>query len=174
MRDVGILERSLSDEIVYGRPEHLRVFVSSQMRGGVLAAERAAAIEAIDSHPDYQAWAWERDAAAGPYSAEAVCVRQAASSDALVLLVSDDLTPITVKEFRAAKKAGVPRFVFLKTGASRTARAEALVKRERAGGVTGDFSNPAEVRTQILHALRTYTLRLHRTSIVQAREATRS
>lgn|ERR1035437_1905500 len=48
MGNVGrILERSLSNEIVNARPEHFVVFVSSQMRDGVLAAERQAAIEGV-------------------------------------------------------------------------------------------------------------------------------
>jgi hypothetical protein len=170
MREEGrVLERSLSDEILYGRPERLKVFVSSQMHGGALAAERQAAVEAIDSHPDYRAWAWERDSAAGPYSSERVCVKHAATSDALVLLLAEDLTSVTAKEYRAAKRACVPRFVFLREGASRTGVAEKLVAFERRRGVTANFNNLAEMKTQILNALRTYSVLLHRRSIADAR-----
>jgi hypothetical protein len=131
MRDAGrTLERSLSDEIVFSRAGHLKVFVSSQMRGGVLADERKAAIKAIDGRY-HRAWAWERDAKAGPYSSEGVCLGHAATSDALVLIIDCDLTNITAKEYAAAKKACIPRFVLLKDGAARTEVAEKFVTRER-------------------------------------------
>src|ERR1035437_5130257 len=170
MGNVGrILERSLSNEIVNARPEHFVVFVSSQMRDGVLAAERQAAIDAIDSQPWHRAWAWERDAAAGPYSSEEVCVGRAAASDALVLILADDLTKVTAMEYRAAKQAFVPCFVLLKDGASRTELAEKFVTRVRKHAVTANFENVAEVKTQIRDALRTYALRLHRGSIAKAR-----
>jgi len=170
MRDVGrVLERSLTDETVFGRGGHLKVFVSSQMRDDVLAAERRVAIRAIDSQAYYRAWAWERDAAAGPYSSEKVCVGHAASSDALVLLLADDLTNVTAKEYRAAKKASVPCFVLLKDGATRTEVAEKFVIRERKSAVTANFANLAEVRTQIREALRNHVLWLARRSIANAR-----
>jgi len=171
MRDVaGVLQRALSDEIIYARPERLRVFVSSQIREGILAAERQAAVEAIESHPDYRAWVWERDSAAGPYSSAKVCVKQAQTSDALVLLLADDLTPVTAKEYRAAGRAGVPRFVFLKDVAARTEAAEKFVTLEqRRRIVTENFGNVAEMKTQILNAIRTYTRMAHRRSIAEAR-----
>jgi Domain of unknown function (DUF4062) len=171
MRNVGrILERSLSNEIICGRPEHLKVFVSSQMRDGVLADERRAAIEAIDSQPYHRAWAWERDAKAGPYSSEKVCLGHAETSDALVLILADDLTKITAREYKAARKACVPRFVLLKDGASRTDVAEKFVTRERKRDViTVNFGNLAEVKTQIREALRNHILWTQRGSIARAR-----
>jgi hypothetical protein len=164
-----VLQRSLSDEIVYGRSERLRVFVSSQMRGQVLDAERRGAIEAIDSHPDFRAWAWERDSAAGPYSSQKVCVRHAKTSDALVLLVGDNLTKVTAMEYRAARRAAVPSFVFLKEGSSRPEDVEKFIAREQKRGVTTNFANVAEMKTQILHALQTYTRTVYRRSIADAR-----
>jgi hypothetical protein len=164
------LERPLVDEILCGRPRHLKVFVSSKMRGGVLAVERGAAVEAIDTMPWYRAWAWERDAAPGPYSAWRVCVGHAKTSDVLVLLLSDDLSPITRKEYRAAKRAGVPRLVLLKAGSSRSDAAEHFVITEQRSSITAEFANLAELRTQVLQGLQSYALRAHRESILAARK----
>ena len=174
MRDTGraerILERSLSNEVINGRPDYLKVFVSSQMRGGVLADERLAAIEAIDSQPYHRAWAWERDAKAGTYSSERLCLGQAASSDALVLILGVDLTKITAKEYAAARRVGIPRFVLLQDGVIRTEVADKFVTRERKRDVvTVNFANLAEVRTQIRDGLRNHILRTQRRSIVRAR-----
>lgn len=81
------------------------------MRGGGLARERAVAIDAIDGAAIHRARAWERDAHAGPYCSEAVCLGHARMSDALVLLVAEDLTPITRREYLAAKAASEPSAV---------------------------------------------------------------
>jgi hypothetical protein len=92
-------------------PEYWKIFVSSKMVGGALSDERAAAIEAIDEFPLTRAWAWERDAHAGPYSSERECVAQAGTSDGLVLIVDDELTPVTRKEFEGGPQrpcSGLP------------------------------------------------------------------
>ncbi len=60
-------EPTLSDELMFGRPRELKIFVSSKMRGGDLDEERREAITTIDGLGNYKAWAWERDAAADPF-----------------------------------------------------------------------------------------------------------
>src|SRR6266542_2716862 len=162
----SILARSLSDEVLYSRPaDHLKIFLSSRIRGGPLAAERRTAIGAIEASPFHRAWAWERDANAGPYSASAVCVAHARTSDALVLILAEDLTAMTRREYNAAKTAGVPRFVLLKDGVTQSAEVIRFVRRERRGLITANFQNEAELITQIQNALRAYALRAHRLSI---------
>jgi len=40
---------SAAHELIFGRGERLKIFVSSKMAGGALATERAAVVEAIES-----------------------------------------------------------------------------------------------------------------------------
>src|SRR5881397_2663089 len=95
-------EDTFSPEL-YGRmPGVARVFVSSQMRRKPLAAERDAAARAIKSLR-HRPWLWERDARAGPYSSERICIGVAANSDALVLILARHLTPTTRKEYEATR-----------------------------------------------------------------------
>lgn len=163
-----VLERSLSEEVVFGRPpDHLKVFLSSKMRGGALAAERQVAIEAIDASPLHRAWAWERDANAGPYSAPKVCISNARTSDALVLILAEDITTMTRKEFNAARKARVPSFILIKDGVTRTVEADRFISRQQARVVTNSFANDAELRTQVQSALRAYAVRVHRVVAVE-------
>lgn len=173
MREMrALLERSLSDEILYGRPEQLRVFVSSQMREQVLAIERQVAVEAIESEPSYCAWAWEREAVAGPYCSEKVCVANASTSDALVLPVA--ATSHRLPRRSTGRQSGQVFLasVLLKAGAQRTALAARFVSRERRNGVvTADFGNVAELRTQVVSALRHYHVMVHRRSILAAKKA---
>jgi hypothetical protein len=147
------LERSISDEIIYGRGPALRVFVSSKMRDHSLDAERMAAVRAIDSYPPHRAWAWERDSAAGSYSASKLCIKIAGASDGLVLILGDDLTPITKREYFAAKRGAVPRYLLLKDGATRTPSTDAFVQRERKHVVTKKFRNSRELRSHVRNSL---------------------
>lgn len=123
------------------------------MRGGALAAERRVAVEAIEELPIAYAWCWERHAKAGEYCAEAVCINHAATSDGLVLILEDDLTPITQKEYEAAGRAHAPRFIFLKDGAAQTEAASRFVRRQQRQAITRNFRNASELRTFILEAL---------------------
>ena len=73
--DLGPAGNILLFDTVYGRSqEYHKIFVSSQMRGSVLKAEREAAVQAINALFWFRSWSWEHDAAAGPYSSEAVCL----------------------------------------------------------------------------------------------------
>ena len=154
------MERSLSNEVLYGRPpDHLRIFVSSKMRGGSLAAERAAARDAVDAYPKHKAWLWERDTAAGPYSSVAACLGKAATSDGLILIVGEDLTPITRREYFAALREGVPPYVFVKDGLARTTKAQRFIRaQQNKKVVTANFANTRELKTQIRAALGGYQI----------------
>jgi tetratricopeptide (TPR) repeat protein len=158
--------------LIYARPpEHGKIFVSSKMNGGALKAERRAVVEAIEGISHWHAWAWENSAAAGPYCSERECVAQAGTSDGLVLILEDEITPITRSELKAAQAAGVPVFVMLKTGIARDAELERLVGRirSREGNTTENFSSPGELRTRVARALRILALRWWRTQMLHRR-----
>ena len=165
-----LLERSLTEEIRFGRPaDQVKVFVSAKMSDHSLVQERKAAIKEIDALPPHTAWAWEKNAAAGPYYSLRVCVSNARTSEALILIVADELTEPTKKEYTAAKHAKVPRFIFLKQGVSRTTELSAFIERERKTAITAPFRNLSELRTQIRYSLQSYTADLYRSSILAAR-----
>jgi hypothetical protein len=155
---------------LYARPaEYWKVFVSSKMAGGAFAAERAAAVEAIDAFPLSRAWAWERDADAGPYCSEPECVRHAGTSDALVLILGDELTPVTRKEYDAAYAAGAPIFVLLQAQVPRDDELQKFVALARERGVTVNFSSLGELATHITRAIRTWALRSGRSELLRTR-----
>lgn len=155
---------------IYSRPaNYLKVFVSSKMRDGAFAVERQAAIEAIDGAPYFQAWAWERDAAAGLYYSVEECVRQAGTSDALVLILGDELTEVTRSEFEAATSTGAPAFVMLDAQAVRDAPTDAFVTEFRRHAITVPFASEGELRTQITRALRAWLFRDARETALRRR-----
>ncbi len=159
--------------LIYARPpEDGKIFVSSKMSGGALKTERRAAAEAIEEYPPWRAWTWEDSAAAGPYCSESECVRQAGTSDGLVLILEDEITPVTRSELKAAQDAGVPIFVMLKTGVTRDTELERLIKRIRGeGNTTVNFSSPGELKTRVASALRTLALRTWRARMLERRQA---
>jgi hypothetical protein len=147
------------DSILFARPEKLKVFVSSQMRGSLLIAERQTAAKAINKTGFALAWLWENNACTGPYSAEAVCLGHARTSDGLVLILADQLTPITQKEYEAAHLAGVPCYIFLKQGARRDRKAERFVREGRAKStITANFKGLSELETQVTGAIFRYAV----------------
>lgn len=165
-RHAGVVDFDPADasNLIYARPpENGKIFVSSKMNGGALKSERRAAVEAIEGIEGispWHAWAWENSAAAGPYCSERECVAQAGTSDGLVLILEDEITPITRSELKAAQAAGVPIFVMLKTGVARDAELERLVRRIRGeGNTTENFSSPGELKTRVAGALRILALR---------------
>lgn len=160
--------------LIYARPpEYWKIFISSKMAGDALKAERIAAIEAVEEFPLSRPWAWERSAEAGPYCSERECVAQAGTSDGLVLIVEDELTPITRSEFDAARSDGAPIFMMLKTPATRDTELQRFIKHARDDGITTvNFSSPGELRTRITHALRTWAVRSGRSQLLRARERT--
>jgi hypothetical protein len=153
---IGPTVPSKLSDIVFGRSQdYHKVFISAQMRGNVLKDEREAAVQAVDSFGLTRAWAWERDAAAGPYSAESVCIEHARTSDSLVLILAEELTPVTRKEYMAARDEGATRYVFIKEGCIQTAQVKSFINKERAHAlVTKKFRNVSELQTHITTALR--------------------
>jgi hypothetical protein len=144
----------LADD-VFARAPRLRIFISSQMRGGALALERKAAIEHIRSSPYFEPWSWEENAYASPSCSEEVCVGNARNSDGLVLILGEELTPITEKEYLAAKERGVACMILVKEGVSPSRRAARFLETERRDhAVTVNFRNISELRSQITAALR--------------------
>ena len=163
-----------SRNLIYARPqEYWKIFISSKMAGDALKTERIAAIEAVEEFPLSRPWAWERSAEAGPYCSERECVAQAGTSDGLLLIVEDELTPVTRSEFEAARRAGAPIFMMLKTGAVRDTELQRFIKHARDDGITTvNFSSPGELRTRITLALRTWAIRSGRSQLLRAREGT--
>lgn len=160
-------------EIIYGRrPDSLRIFVSSQMRSGALAAERRAVSDTINGSPMHHAWTWEDDAPAGAYHSEAECVLYAGTSDGLVLLLAGALTRVTRAEYEAARRAGADRFVFVRTGTALTDDASRFVDGERNNRtITRQFANISELRTSLTQALFHSAVRASRHDVLRRREA---
>ena len=141
------------EEVLYGRPSRLKVFISSEMRSHRLDAERVAAAQAAEETGWHFAWYWERDAHAGPYSSEELCLHQARTSDRLVLILGAELTPITRREYDEASAAAVACFVLVQSGVVRSAEAEAFLESERSRIVFKPFGSPDELRTALVDAL---------------------
>ncbi len=142
------------------------------MRGGLLDAERFAAAQAVDALEFAHAWYWERDANAGPYSSEAICLGHARTSDGLILIIADEITPITRKEYNAAKRACAPRYIFLKQGVTRSDAANRFIARERHHAVTVNFQNASELQSRILDSVRAYAVWVGRREQIRRRLGT--
>lgn len=149
--------RSLTEEL-FGRPSHLKVFVSSKMAGGVYVVERQDCARAVESTGIAKAWYWERDAHAGPYCSEAVCLGNAATSDGLILILGDQLTTMTRQEFEIARARGVVAFVFIDQRQVQDEDAKAFVQSVQRNSVTKGFANLAELETHVIHALRRFAV----------------
>ncbi len=158
-------------EALFGRPTAARIFVSSHIgQRNVLRAEREAAAEAIESTGLARAWYWERDAHAGPYSSERLCVGTATTSDGLVLILARKLTRVTLLEYKGAYDAGHPCFIFIKQGVRRDPDVTAFVAKERRRGfITMPFGNLEELRTRIVDALYTYFIGAGRRRALEVR-----
>src|SRR5581483_1321095 len=152
--------RSLAEEL-FSRPDVQKIFISSKMRGEVLAVERVAAAEAVEEIPGFaRAWYWERDADAGPYCSEAVCLGHAATADGLVLILGDELTPITRKEYELAYGRGVPTYLLIDQRVVQNEEAKRFVDEQRTSAETiyRGFANVSELQTHILEALMRYAV----------------
>jgi tetratricopeptide (TPR) repeat protein len=155
---------------LYSRPPYFKVFISSKMAGGALVDERAAAADAVAEFPLARAWSWERDTPAGSYYSKEECVRQAGTSEAIILIVEDELTPITRAEYAAAHAAGATAIVLLKAGFERPATVDRFISRTQDEAITKPFSNLAELRSAIVGALWTWTVRAGRTVMLETRQ----
>lgn len=145
----------LTNELL-GRSPQLRFFVSSRMNG-TLDRERKTVVQAIEEGGVARAWLWERDAAAGPYSSVEVCIRHAETSDGLFLILANELTDITRREYLAAKKAGAPTFILLRDGMNRPADMLQFITDERNEAVTVAFRNHKELRAKVRQAIDVYS-----------------
>ena len=156
---------------LYSRPAYFKVFISSKMVDGALAVERTAAVDAVKEFPLARPWSWERDAPAGSHYSKEECVRQAGTSEALVLIIEDELTPITRAEYAAAHAAGATTILLLKDGFERPADLERFIARVRdEETITRPFSNLGELRSAIVEALWTWTVRAGRTVMLEKRQ----
>ena len=157
--------RSLTEEL-YGRPQHLTVFISSKMRGGVYVVERARCAETVDRTGLVRAWYWERDANAGPYCSLELCLRRAASVDGLILILGDELTDTTRQEYEVARGRSIPTFVFIDQRETQNDDAKTFVESVRNHhSVTKNFGNIVELETHVLSALRDFNSRSWRTQV---------
>lgn len=152
-RDTGIAE-DLRDEILYGRDhDHVRVFVSSRMNG-TLDREREAAAAAIDSVSGHRAWWWERDAPIGVLHSEDECIKFAAHSSSLVLLIAGELSDIVYSEYRAGRRGGADRYILIRDDDEIPDEVMAFVQEQRASEVvTRNFSNIDELKSHISRGL---------------------
>jgi tetratricopeptide (TPR) repeat protein len=157
--------------ILFERDHSFIVFISSKMAGGALAAERKAGIDAVENFRPARAWAWERDAPAGSYYSEEECIRRAGTSDALVLIVEDELTPITEAEFDAARTGTATVIVLARRGVERSQRLTRFIKNVREwGAITKEFGDLDELKSEIDLALWEWFVRGGRTLALQTRE----
>jgi hypothetical protein len=158
----GLIPRTVTEEI-FSRPPTLKFFISSQMRSGVLMDQRRRAAGIVEGTSIAHAWYWERDAAAGPYCAEDLCVGHASGSDGLILILGSRLTEMTEKEFRAAKHNGVPCFMFINGRVRQDPQARAFIDEQRADVVvTANFRNRSELESHIIRAIRDFAARAWR------------
>jgi len=150
---------SRRNEVVFGRPQRLKVFVSSEMRSGRLNDARQAVAEAIEESGFHDAWYWERDGHAGPFSSRPVCVGQAETSDYLILVLGEVLTDVTRDEYFAAKRAAAAVIIFVPVDCQRDAETEAFFQLEAATVTYGKFRSPADLRSRVLKALQAHAVR---------------
>lgn len=143
----------MRDEMLFGRPDLLKVFVSSEMRSGQLTAERVAVAKAIEESGMHFAWYWERDADAGPFSSEGICLGQSRTSDCFILILGEKLTEITSKEYTSARRSGAHCIIFTKVGCTRDPEAEQFIEQERQHVTYKPFSSTADLRSVVTAAL---------------------
>lgn len=135
-----------------GQAEMLKIFISSAMRRDVLRKERKTVRKAITAHPFCIPWGWEDWSYPGPYPSIDLCVAEAKKSDALVLILGDELTNPTLREFNAAFR--VFRMVFNKQCRKKPSARAFLAKLRTPRGLTyKDFQNTNELRSWIIKTL---------------------
>ncbi|MBF4511430.1 hypothetical protein ITJ66_02935 [Plantibacter sp. VKM Ac-2885] len=160
----------VEEEIRYGRDhERLRFFVSSRMNG-TLDNERRIAADTIDRLVTHRAWWWERDALSGVAHSENECVKYAATSDGLVLLVAGELSGIVHAEYAAAKQAAVERYILIRDGDVIPSEVQAFIDQERKTTVTRNFQNAAELESHLYQALIRTTVRAAREVQIRRRQ----
>lgn len=133
---------------------------------GPLRQEREAAIDAIDNTTVARAWSWEHNGIPGGRSDVETCVLHARQSDALLLILADDITPVIEKEFHAALTTHGRCWVFAKLNSSPDGNCQKFLRRlARKGIAHRNFSNTIELRTHIIETIRELTVRSVRGSV---------
>lgn len=169
-----MLEQDDPRDNLYGRPRAFIVFISSKMADGALAAERKAAIAAVEEFRPAHAWAWEKDAPAGSFYSEEECIERARTSDALVLIVEDELTPVTQKEFEAAEQGTATVIVLARRGIKRNLKLERFISNARGRAITKEFSDLDELKAEVDLALWEWFVRGGRTLGLQVQKQRRA
>jgi hypothetical protein len=165
---------AIADEMFFGRPEKAKAFISSKMRDGALKKERLAVAKEIEVTRLAKAWYWERDGFAAPVCARKICVGHAGTSELLILIIEDEITPITLAEYRAAKVAGAFCCILLREGVERSAKTQAFVEAEREGYTTRPFRNLSELKTEVQRSIRACFVYSLRSDILSRRVGSRT
>jgi len=132
------------------------------MRSGQLSDARLAVAEAIEESGFHEAWYWERDGHAGPFSSRPVCIGQAETSDYLILLLGETLTEVTRDEYFAAKGAAAVVIIFVPSTCQRDAEAEAFFQAEATTVTYGTYRSPADLKSRVLKSLQAHAVRILR------------
>src|SRR5262249_1718374 len=77
-------------------------------------------------------------------------------------------TPVTRKEFDAARRSGAPLFVMLKERADRDPALQEFIRDVQSFAITAGFGTSGELQTQIAQALRTWAVRSGRSAMLRA------
>lgn len=159
--------------MLYGRASELRIFISSRM-GTTLDRERRVAAAVVRGLPGHRPWLWEDDAAAGAAHSEHECIAIAGASDGLILLLDQDLSPITEAEYRAAKTAGAQRYVMIREPEELDDHAKTFVDAERRGSIVSrNFANEDELRSHLHQSMVNALVAASRESLLSRRTGRR-
>jgi tetratricopeptide (TPR) repeat protein len=156
--------------ILFERDRSFTVFISSKMAGGALQAERRAAAAAVENFRPARAWAWERDAPAGSFYSEEECVKRAGASDALILIVEDEITRVTKEEFDAARAGTATVIVLVRRGVRQNSQLKRFITKARRTAITKEFNDLKDLQSEIDLALWEWFVRGGRTLALQTRE----
>lgn len=137
---------------MFGTPAVLQVFLSSQMTHDVLSEERAAARRAIEATEVSWCWSWEQHGTAGSFPPMDLCLDEVKRSHALVLVLGDELTENTHKEYSLAAELSIQRAVFVKEGKLKKSAREFL-ERVRSEITYQEFGNPGELEAMVRKSL---------------------
>ncbi|XYH95544.1 hypothetical protein ACMHYB_48345 [Sorangium sp. So ce1128] len=143
--------------LTFEAPAPLTVFVSSRMRAG-LDNERTLTATIIDGLGLARAWLWERDGLNGPCERE-LCLTAARTSDVLVLLLGDDISPIVKAEFEAAYSAHAHCVVLAKRTFQPSRHCLTFIRRlAKRTIIPINFQNESELRTYLTQRIHAYVI----------------
>jgi len=167
------MANDMADEIQYGRDSnHARIFLSSKMDGS-LDEERRRAAAAINQVGSHKAWWWEDDAPMGLLHSDVECIKFAATSDGLILLVAGPLSDIVYSEYSAAKDAAAEMYIFVREGDPLPQSVKDFIAGELRTVVSKKFQNTNELESRVIASLRQSAVRAMRQAQTH-RQAARS